>query len=272
MVQDGTHVDECNRFPSKDGRLAFWSWAHWHHKIWLRGISSLYLQYFPTFSMLRSFNTVIHHVVVTPSHKILPSLLPNCHFDTAINCNVNIWEAGYWLRNPYWDRDPQVDHCLPSGPEMKNKGSSLEFKVAKGMSKPSSLPAQPCTFAVNFRNPLINQSDSVIVVEENGSSLNPSFRYSLWQCLREVGVGVHGSLVSSELLVSFRSIPLRAIWYRNLPLGHHIFTGEVFDPETLDVMYASFSEALSTLKHGLPKAQSQLQFHGQEIWWIIAEA
>lgn len=58
------------------------------------------------------------------------------------------------------------------------------------MSKHSSLPAQPCTFTVNFRNPLTNQSDSVIVVEENGSSLNPSFRYSLWRCPREVEVGV----------------------------------------------------------------------------------
>lgn len=62
-------------------------------------------QWFSTFLRPRPFNTV-PHAVKTLNHKIIPSLLHNCHSATIMDYNVNICYAGY----PAWD--PQVkNHC-----------------------------------------------------------------------------------------------------------------------------------------------------------------
>jgi hypothetical protein len=46
-------------------------------------------QRFPTFLMLRPFDTV-PHAVVTPNHKIISLKLHNCNFAAVMNQNVNI--------------------------------------------------------------------------------------------------------------------------------------------------------------------------------------
>ena len=43
-----------------------------------------------SFLLLRTFNAV-PHVVVTLTHKVIPLLLHNCNYTTAMNHNINIW-------------------------------------------------------------------------------------------------------------------------------------------------------------------------------------
>jgi hypothetical protein len=40
---------------------------------------------------------LVPHVLVTPNHKIISLLLPNCNFATVMNCNVNMPDAGYLI-------------------------------------------------------------------------------------------------------------------------------------------------------------------------------
>ena len=56
--------------------------------------------WFSIFLMLWPFNTV--HVVVTqpPQKKNCFMLLHNWDFTTVLNCNVNIWNAGYLIWDP----------------------------------------------------------------------------------------------------------------------------------------------------------------------------
>jgi hypothetical protein len=50
--------------------------------------------------MLWPFNTVLH-VIMTPGHKIITLLLQNCNFATVMNQDVNVWNAGHLICNPY---------------------------------------------------------------------------------------------------------------------------------------------------------------------------
>lgn len=45
--------------------------------------------WFSTFLMLQSFKIVLH-VVVNPTHKIVPLIFHNCNFAIAMNFTVNI--------------------------------------------------------------------------------------------------------------------------------------------------------------------------------------
>lgn len=59
----------------------------------------LSLEQFPTFLTLRPLNTA-PHAVVTPSHKIILLLLPNCNYAIVMHRNVNIWRSGSGALHP----------------------------------------------------------------------------------------------------------------------------------------------------------------------------
>ena len=83
-------------------RLQWNNISFWNTSIGVLGLIPWHVleQWSPTFPMLWPFNT-IPHVVVTPNNKIILLLLYNCNFASIMNCNVNIWYAGYLVFDPW---------------------------------------------------------------------------------------------------------------------------------------------------------------------------
>ena len=77
-------------------------------------------QWFSAFLMLPPFSTLSSVVVkhALPNHIIILLLLPNCNFETVIDCNVNTWYTGYLISNP--QRVLQVEKCQGRDQESKD--------------------------------------------------------------------------------------------------------------------------------------------------------